>query len=226
MRHRSKRYKQDAQKVTKEVLNLSDAVKRIKSFGSTKFDQTVECVMHLGIDPKQADQMIRGAISLPHGIGKNRRVVAFCDDDQVEAAKAAGAMEAGCDALIEKIQGGWSDFDVAVASPKVMGKVGKLGRLLGPQGKMPSPKNGTVTPDVPQAVKEFAAGKVEFRNDAGGNVHAVVGKVSFSEDKLAENVRAFVQHIKRMKPAATKGTYIKKVCLSATMSPGVLVDMA
>ncbi len=226
MRHRSKRYKQDAQKVTKEVLSLSDAVKRVKSFGSTKFDQTVECVMHLGIDPKQADQMIRGAISLPHGIGKNRRVVAFCDDDQVEAAKAAGAMEAGCDALIEKIQGGWSDFDVAVASPKVMGKVGKLGRLLGPQGKMPSPKNGTVTPDVPQAVKEFAAGKVEFRNDAGGNVHAVVGKVSFSEEKLAENVRAFVQHIKRMKPAATKGTYIKKVCLSATMSPGVLVDMA
>jgi len=226
MRHRSKRYKQEAQKVTKEVLSLPDAVKRIKSFGSTKFDQTVECVMHLGIDPKQADQMIRGAISLPHGIGKNRRVVAFCDDDQVEAAKAAGAMEAGCDALIEKIQGGWSDFDVAVASPKVMGKVGKLGRLLGPQGKMPSPKNGTVTPDVPQAVKEFAAGKVEFRNDAGGNVHGVVGKVSFSEEKLAENVRAFVQHIKRMKPAATKGTYIKKVCLSATMSPGVLVDMA
>lgn len=226
MRHRSKRYKQEAQKVTKEVLSLPDAVKRIKSFGSTKFDQTVECVMHLGIDPKQADQMIRGAISLPHGIGKNRRVVAFCDDDQVEAAKAAGAMEAGCDALIEKIQGGWSDFDVAVASPKVMGKVGKLGRLLGPQGKMPSPKNGTVTPDVAQAVKEFAAGKVEFRNDAGGNVHAVVGKVSFSEDKLAENVRAFVEHIKRMKPAATKGTYIKKVCLSATMSPGVLVDMA
>ncbi len=226
MRHRSKRYKQEAQKVTKEVLSLPDAVKRIKSFGSTKFDQTVECVMHLGIDPKQADQMIRGAISLPHGIGKNRRVVAFCDDDQVEAAKAAGAMEAGCDALIEKIQGGWSDFDVAVASPKVMGKVGKLGRLLGPQGKMPSPKNGTVTPDVAQAVKEFAAGKVEFRNDAGGNVHAVVGKVSFSEDKLAENVRAFVQHIKRMKPTATKGTYIKKVCLSATMSPGVLVDMA
>jgi len=226
MRHRSKRYKQEAQKVTKEVLSLPDAVKRIKSFGSTKFDQTVECVMHLGIDPKQADQMIRGAISLPHGIGKNRRVVAFCDDDQVEAAKAAGAMEAGCDALIEKIQGGWSDFDVAVASPKVMGKVGKLGRLLGPQGKMPSPKNGTVTPDVAQAVREFAAGKVEFRNDAGGNVHAVVGRVSFSEDKLAENVRAFVQHIKRMKPTATKGTYIKKVCLSATMSPGVLVDMA
>lgn len=226
MRHRSKRYKQEAQEVTKEVLSLPDAVKRIKSFGSTKFDQTVECVMHLGIDPKQADQMIRGAISLPHGIGKNRRVVAFCDDDQVEAAKAAGAMEAGCDALIEKIQGGWSDFDVAVASPKVMGKVGKLGRLLGPQGKMPSPKNGTVTPDVAQAVREFAAGKVEFRNDAGGNVHAVVGRVSFSEDKLAENVRAFVQHIKRMKPTATKGTYIKKVCLSATMSPGVLVDMA
>jgi len=226
MRRRSKRYRRDAEKVGKEALSLSEAVKRIKSFGSTKFDQSVECVMHLGIDPKQADQMIRGAISLPHGIGKSRRVVAFCEDDQVEAAKAAGAIEAGNDALIEKIQGGWADFDVAIASPKVMGKVGKLGRILGPQGKMPSPKNGTVTLDVAQAVKEFAAGKVEFRNDAGGNVHAVVGKVSFSEEKLAENVRAFVGHIKRMKPAAAKGTYIKKVCLSATMSPGVVVDIS
>jgi len=226
MRRRSKRYRRDAEKVGKEGLSLSEAVKRIKSFGSTKFDQSVECVMHLGIDPKQADQMIRGAISLPHGIGKSRRVVAFCEDDQVEAAKAAGAIEAGNDALIEKIQGGWADFDVAIASPKVMGKVGKLGRILGPQGKMPSPKNGTVTLDVAQAVKEFAAGKVEFRNDAGGNVHAVVGKVSFSEEKLAENVRAFVGHIKRMKPAAAKGTYIKKVCLSATMSPGVVVDIS
>ncbi|MBN1817653.1 MAG: 50S ribosomal protein L1 [Sedimentisphaerales bacterium] len=223
---RSKRYNKEAQKASKEVFPVSEAVKKVKSFGSTKFDQTVECVMHLGIDPKQADQMVRGAISLPHGIGKNRRIIAFCEDSETGVIKSAGAVEAGCDALIEKVQGGWSDFDVAIASPKVMGKVGKLGRVLGPQGKMPSPKNGTVTMDVAQAVQEFAAGKVEFRNDAGGNVHAVVGKLSFSEEKLADNVRAFIDHIKKMKPSTTKGTYIKKVCLSATMSPSVILDVS
>ncbi|MBN1123767.1 MAG: 50S ribosomal protein L1 [Sedimentisphaerales bacterium] len=222
---RSKRYNQEAQKATKEVFPISEAVKKVKSFGSTKFDQTVECVMHLGIDPKQADQMVRGAISLPHGIGKNRRVIAFCEDSEAENVKGVGALEAGCDDLIEKVQGGWADFDVAIASPKVMGKVGKLGRILGPQGKMPSPKNGTVTMDVIQAVQEFAAGKVEFRNDAGGNVHAIVGKLSFSEERLADNIRAFVGHIKKMKPSAMKGTYIKKVCLSATMSPSVIVNV-
>ncbi|MEE9365246.1 MAG: 50S ribosomal protein L1, partial [Dehalococcoidales bacterium] len=190
----------------------------------TKFDQTVECVMHLGIDPKQADQMIRGALSLPNGIGKARKVIAFCEDAEIDAAKAAGAMEAGNDELVQKIQDGWMDFDVAIAAPKVMGKVGKLGRLLGPQGKMPSPKNGTVTPNVAEAVKEFAAGKVEFRNDAGGNIHAVVGKLSFDEDKLAENIEAFLTHIKRLKPAAAKGTFIKNVCISATMSPAIVLD--
>lgn len=226
MRFRSKRYKKESQKADKEKLSIADAVKKVRSFGPAKFDQSVECVMHLGIDPKQSDQIIRGALSLPNGIGKSRKVVAFCEDSEVEAAKAAGAVEAGCDELIEKIQGGWVDFDVAIASPKVMGKVGKLGRLLGPQGKMPSPKNGTVTADVAVAVKEFAAGKVEFRNDAGGNVHAVVGKVSFEESKLAENIEAFVSHIKKMKPGAAKGTYIKKVCVSATMSPAVLIDVS
>lgn len=170
--------------------------------------------------------MIRGAISLPHGIGQARRVIAFCDDSEVAAAKAAGAVEAGCDDLIQKVQDGWSEFDVAIASPKVMGKVGKLGRVLGPQGKMPSPKNGTVTPNVVEAVGEFAAGKVEFRNDAGGNVHAVVGKLSFEEGKLVENIDAFLSHIKRLKPSTAKGTYIKKVCISATMSPGIVVDYA
>jgi large subunit ribosomal protein L1 len=223
MRPRSKRYRNDAAKAVKEVLPLAEAVKKIKSFGSTKFDQTVEIAMHLGIDPKQADQMIRGAISLPHGIGKERRVIAFCEE--ADAAKAAGAVEAGVDDLIQKVADGWTDFDVAIASPKVMGKVGKLGRVLGPQGKMPSPKNGTVTADVVQAVREFAAGKVEFRNDAGGNVHAVVGKMSFDEQKLIDNIEAFVAQIRRMKPSAMRGTYIKKVCLSATMSPGVLVDI-
>ena len=142
MRKRSKRYKGESEKASQEVLGLADAVKKIKSFSSTKFDQSVECVMHLGIDPKQADQMIRGAISLPNGIGKARKVIAFCDETEVEAAIAAGAMEAGTDELVEKITGGWMDFDVAIASPKVMGKVGKLGRVLGPQGKMPSPKTG------------------------------------------------------------------------------------
>jgi len=226
MRLRSKRYKKESDKAGREVLSLAEAVKKVKSFASTKFDQSVECVMHLGIDPKQADQIIRGAISLPNGIGKSRKIIAFCEDPEIEAAGQAGAIEAGCDELVKKIQDGWMDFDVAVASPKVMGRVGKLGRVLGPQGKMPSPKNGTVTPNVAAAVKEFAAGKVEFRNDAGGNVHAVMGKLSFEEGKLVENIDAFVSHIKRLKPGATKGTYVKKVTISATMSPGILVDVA
>ncbi len=226
MAERSKRYQSESGKVDKTPLGLAEAVKKIKSLGSTKFDQTVECVMHLGIDPKQADQMIRGAISLPNGIGKARKVIAFCEDAEIDAAKAAGAMEAGNDELVQKIQDGWMDFDVAIAAPKVMGKAGKLGRILGPQGKMPSPKNGTVTPNVAEAVKDFAAGKVEYRNDSGGNIHAVVGKLSFNEDKLAENIEVFLTHIKRLKPTSAKGTYIKKVCISATMSPAIVLDYA
>jgi len=223
METRGKRYRKEAEQVGKTPVSLADAVAKIKTFNTTKFDQTVVCAFWLGVDPKQSDQIVRGAISLPHGIGKQKKVIAFCDDSEVESAKQAGAIEAGCDELIAKIQGGWADFDVAVASNKVMGKVGKLGRVLGPQGKMPSPKNGTVTSDVPTAVKEFAAGKVEFKNDAGGNVHMVVGKVSFDAQKLIDNIEAVVAHIKRIKPASSKGTYIKKVSLSAAMSPGVLV---
>ncbi|MCE5186710.1 MAG: 50S ribosomal protein L1 [Planctomycetaceae bacterium] len=226
MKPRSKRYNADAKKAVTTPLMLPEAVKKLKSFSTTKFDQTVDCVMHLGIDPKQADQMIRGAISLPHGIGKARKVIAFCEDAQANAAKSAGAVEAGIDDLIKKINDGWLDFDVAIASPKVMGKVGKLGRVLGPQGKMPSPKNGTVTADVVTAVKEFAAGKVEFRNDAGGNVHAVVGKLSFDDGKLLDNLQSFIDTIKRMKPSTSKGTYVKKISISATMSPGVQVDLS
>ncbi len=226
MRSRSKRYKSELQKAAKEPQPMDAGIKKLKGFASTKFDQTVECVMHLGIDPKQADQMIRGAISLPNGIGKARRVIAFCDDSEAEAAKAAGAIEAGCDELIKKVADGWMDFDVAIASPKVMGKAGKLGRVLGPQGKMPSPKNGTVTADVITAIKEFAAGKVEFRNDSGGNVHGVVGKLSFDDAKLQENIQAFIDHIKRIKPTGAKGTYIKKVCISATMSPSVQLEVS
>jgi large subunit ribosomal protein L1 len=225
MRLRSKRYKKESEQSSKESLSLGEAVEKLKSFTSTKFDQSVECVLHLGIDPKQADQLVRGSLSLPHGIGKQKKVIAFCDDVEAEAAIRAGAIEAGSDELVKKITDGWMDFDVAIASPKVMGKVGKLGRILGPQGKMPSPKNGTVTNDVVTAVGEFAAGKIEFRNDAGGNIHAVVGKQSFEKEKLVENIDAFVSHIKRIKPSSSKGTYIKKMCLSATMSPSVTVSI-
>jgi len=210
--------------VSKESVPLAEAVEKIKSFKSVKFDQSIECVLHLGIDPKQADQIVRGSISLPHGVGKQKKVIAFCEDPEVETAQKAGAIEAGCDELIKKISDGWTDFDVAIASPKVMGKVGKLGRILGPAGKMPSPKNGTVTADVATAVAEFAAGKVEFRNDAGSNVHVVVGKQSFEKEKLMENIEAFVSHIKKMKPSSAKGTYIKKMCISATMSPGITIE--
>ncbi len=225
MQTKSKRYKKEAQQVPEGPVSLEQGVEKVKSFKSAKFDQTVECVLVLGIDPKQTDQLVRGSLSLPHGVGKQKKVIAFCDDSQVEAAKKAGAIEAGSDELIKKVTDGWMDFDVAIASPKVMGKVGKLGRVLGPQGKMPSPKNGTVTDDVATAVAEFTAGKIEFRNDAGGNVHVVVGKQSFDKQKLVENVEAFVAHIKRIKPSGAKGTYIKKASLSATMSPGVQVNV-
>jgi len=211
--------------VGKEAVSLPDAVEKIKSLKTVKFDQSVECVLHLGIDPKQADQLVRGSISLPNGIGRQKRVIAFCEDSDVEAAKKAGAVEAGCDELIKRVSDGWAEFDVAIASPKVMGKVGKLGRVLGPQGKMPSPKNGTVTADVATAVAEFAAGKVEFRNDAGGNVHVVVGKQSFEAGKLVENIEALVSHLKKIKPAAAKGTYIKKMCVSSTMGPSVAISI-
>jgi large subunit ribosomal protein L1 len=220
---RGKRYRKEAEQVSEAPVSLAEAVAKIKSFNSTKFDQTVQCVFWLGIDPKQSDQIIRGALSLPHGIGQQKKVIAFCEGADAEAAKQAGAIEVGCDELVAKIQGGWADFDVAIASPKVMGKVGKLGRVLGPQGKMPSPKNGTVTADVATAVREFAAGKVEFKNDTGGNVHVVVGKQSFDAQKLIENIDAVISHIKKIKPASTKGTYIKKVCIAAAMSPGVTV---
>ena len=223
MGKRSKRYRAEAEQVSKEAVSLSEAVEKVKSFKGVKFDQSVECVVALGIDPKQSDQQLRGSISLPNGIGKQKKVIAFCDDSEVESARQAGAIEAGVDELVKKIEGGWLDFDVAIASPKVMGKVGKLGRVLGPQGKMPSPKNGTVTADVAAAVAEFAAGKVEFRNDSGGNIHVVVGKQNFEADKLIENIETFISHIEKIKPAATKGIYIKKISISATMSPGISV---
>jgi len=225
MGKRGKRYKADEKGWDREKeLPLAEAVARVQSFKKAGFDQSVELCLHLGIDPKQADQMVRGSVALPHGIGKTKRVVAFCGDDKLASAKEAGAVEAGGEELVKKIQGGWMEFDVAVASPEMMRVVSRLGKLLGPKGLMPSPKSGTVTADVPQAVKDYSAGKLEFRNDAGGNVHAVVGKLSFSADKLVENAQAFIDMIEKIKPPGAKGHYIKKVSLSGTMTPGVLIQ--
>jgi large subunit ribosomal protein L1 len=222
---RCKRYKADFEKVPADAVGVPDAVKILKQFKPTKFDQTIELVLWLGIDPKQADQAIRGAVSLPHGIGKSKKVIAFCDVEQVAAAKAAGATEAGSDELIDKVQKGWTDFDVAVATPQLMRQVSKLGRVLGPQGKMPSPKSGTVVDDIVTAVKEYSAGKVEFRNDDGGNIHVPVGKMSFDEVKLNENIESFLGRIRAMKPATSKGVYIQKAVLTATMTPAVRLNV-
>ncbi len=202
------------------------AFKTLKSFKAPKFDQSVEVVFHLGVDVKQADQMIRGSVSLPKGIGKAKRVIAFCKPEQVGAAKEAGAVEAGGEDLVNKIEGGWFDFDVAIASPDMMREISKLGRTLGPKGLMPSPKNGTVTPKVIDAVGEFAAGKVEYRTDKGGNVHAVIGKMSFPEGDLVENFNHFAETIERARPSTIKGEYIKKITVSGTMTPGVQIARA
>ncbi len=220
-----KRYKSDYEKVPSGPVSVGEAVGLLKQFDSTKFDQTVELVIWLGIDPKQADQAIRGATSLPNGIGKTRKVIAFCADDDVQTALDAGAIEAGGDDLVAKVQKGWMDFDVAISTGAMMRSVSRLGRVLGPVGKMPSPKAGTVVDDVAAAVKEYAAGKIKYRNDDGGNIHVPVGKVSFETEKLTENIEAFLAQIKAMKPASSKGTYIRKACLSATMSPSVEVSV-
>ena len=222
---KSKRYKEWAEKLPAGKVDIARAVDVVKGFTSPKFDPTVELVMHLGVDPRQADQALRGSISLPHGIGKTKKVIAFCEGDDVERAVEAGAAEAGLDDLVKKIQDGWTDFDVAVATPKVMKSVARLGRILGPHGKMPSPKAGTIVEDIVVAVKEYGAGKVEYRNDEGGNLHVPVGKVSFEPEKLVENIEMFVKYVKKIRPPAAKGTYIKRACLSATMSPSVELDV-
>jgi large subunit ribosomal protein L1 len=219
-----------------DTLPLEAAVAKIKDMAAIKVDrkykngkkrksqdQTVEITMHLGIDARQADQMLRGAISLPKGLGRSRKVIAFCDPAMADEARKAGAVDAGADELVAKVQGGWFDFDVAVAHPSMMGKVGKLGRVLGPQGKMPSPKAGTVTPDVAKTVQEFAAGRLEFRNDDGGNVHLPVGKASFSDEDLITNINAVIDHFTKIKPSASKGQYFKRICLSGTRTPSVTV---
>ncbi len=224
MSKHGKRYRADLEGWdVKAAVSLADAVARLKQFRKAKFDQTINICLHLGIDPKQADQLVRGAVALPHGVGKTKRVVAFCSPDKVAEAKQAGAIEAGGEELVKKVEEGWMEFDVAVASPEVMRVVSRLGRTLGPKGLMPSPKSGTVTPNIAEAVREYAAGKVEFRNDAGGNVHAVIGRQSFDAKQLTENAQAFIEAIQKLKPASVKGVYIKKISLAGTMTPGVLV---
>ncbi|NQT13150.1 MAG: 50S ribosomal protein L1 [Planctomycetes bacterium] len=221
---RSKRMKALVEKVADvQSMPLSEAVPLLKTFDNTKFDQSVEVAVRLGIDPKQADQIVRGSIVLPHGIGRTLRVVVFAKGDKLEEAQEAGADEVGGPELAEKIKGGWTDFDVCIASPDMMSVVGPLGRILGPRGLMPSPRAGTVTPDVAKTIHEYKAGKVEFRNDSGGNVHAVVGKLSFDADKLVENIEAFVDHVLSLKPAAVRGQYLRGIAISATMAPSVRV---
>ena len=224
MRFRSKRYRQsDQDAVTGGPFELGEAVQRLKAFPSARFDESVDLAVNVGIDPKQTEQQVRGSFSLPHGVGKEKRVVAFAEGKKAEEARAAGAIEVGSTDLVEKILGGWTDFDVAVATPDMMRHVGKLGRVLGPQGKMPAPKSGTVTNDVGTVVAEFKAGKVEFRVDKGATVHVAVGKKSFEPPKLVGNVQAMLDHLRTLRPATAKGNFIRSASLSATMSPAVKI---
>ena len=223
---RSKRYKKAAEKAVVTPVAIDAAVEAVKAFPPTKFDQSVELIFSLGIDAKQADQMIRGSLSLPHGVGKTKRVVAFCPENLIPAALAAGAIKAGGQSLVQEIEKeNFSDFDVAISTPDMMRFVGRLGKVLGPKGLMPSPKAGTVTANIADAVKEYAAGKVEFRNDSGGNVHSVVGKVSFDSAHLIENINAMIAQMRKMKPQTSKGAYFKKLVLKGTMTPAVVLNV-
>ena len=221
----SKRYRAASAKVDRsKVYEPAEALALLKSLPAAKFDETVEVVVVLGIDPKKSDQLVRGAVSLPKGLGKTVKVIVFAEGEKAAAATAAGADVVGSGELAEKVLGGWTDFDIVIASPDMMKHVGKLGKVLGPQGKMPSPKSGTVTADVAAAVREFKAGKVEFRTDAGGNVHASVGKRSFKVEDLEVNLRAFLDHLIAMRPAAVKGQFVRKVSVSTTMGPGAWIN--
>lgn len=208
-----------------KTYDVEAAVAILAKFPKAKFDETVEISVHLGIDPKKADQIVRGSLSLPHGIGKELKVVVFAEGAKAEEARQAGALAVGSADLAEKVLGGWTDFDVAIAAPDMMKHVGKLGKVLGPQGKMPTPKAGTVTTEIGAAVREFKAGKIEFRNDDGGTIAAPMGKRSFTAEKLRENMKAFLDHLNTMRPATVKGTYVLNAVISATMSPGVALKV-
>jgi large subunit ribosomal protein L1 len=203
---------------------LPEATQLVKDITTTKFDASVDIDIRLGVDPRKANQMVRGIVTLPHGTGKETRVLVLCTPDKESEAKEAGADYVGLDDYIEKIEKGWTDIDVIITMPSVMGKVGKLGRVLGPRGLMPNPKSGTVTMEVGKAVNEVKAGKIDFKVDKFGIIHTTVGKVSFTQEKLIENAREFIQTVVKLKPTAAKGTYIKSISLSSTMSPGVRVD--
>ena len=227
MKH-GKKYRAAAELAVKagQVQNLAQAVKLVKQTACAKFDETIVVSSHLGVDPRHSDQLVRGTVVLPHGTGKSLRVLVLCRGEKVKEAEAAGADFVGADEFVKKIQEGWLDVDAIVATPDLMGEVGKLGRVLGPRGLMPNPKSGTVTFDVTRAVRELKAGKIEFRVDKGSNVHAPIGKASFSEEKLLENTAMFLRELVRARPAASKGTYIKTLTLSATMGPGITLDPA
>ncbi|MDI6779217.1 MAG: 50S ribosomal protein L1 [Bacteroidota bacterium] len=221
----SKRYKAVVSKVDKKKFySIEDAVNIVKQTATAKFVESVDIAVKLGVDPKKADQAIRGTVSLPHGTGKEVRVLVIAKPPKDEEAKAAGADHAGFQDYIQKIQQGWADIDVIIAAPDVMGELGKLGKVLGPRGLMPNPKSGTVTPDVAKAVKEVKAGKIEFRVDKAGILHALVGKVNFDSQKLIENINTFLTTVMRVKPPSAKGQYVKSIALSSTMGPGIQID--
>jgi large subunit ribosomal protein L1 len=225
MTQHGKKYKDSLAKVDREELHgVAEAVDLVKSMASAKFDETIELAVRLGVDPRKADQIVRGTLSLPSGTGRTVRVAVFAAGEAAAEARAAGADEVGADDLVAKVNGGFLDFDIAIATPDLMGKVGALGRVLGPRGLMPNPKTGTVTTEVGKAVGEFKGGRVEYRTDKVGNVHIRVGKASFSRDQLVANIRAVIDELQRAKPAAAKGRYLLSVTLSSTMSPGVRID--
>ncbi len=221
---RSKAYRQADELIQTRLYSPAEAVALARKTSTTKFDPTVEVALRLGVDPRKADQMVRGTVNLPHGTGKTARVLVFATGERAEEAKAAGADYVGADDLIERIQGGFLDFDAVVATPDLMGKVGRLGRVLGPRGLMPNPKTGTVTANVAKAVSEIKGGKIEFRVDRHGNLHFVIGKASFTDRALVENYAAALEEVMRLKPAAAKGRYLKKATVTTTMGPGVPVD--
>ena len=222
---KAKRYVDALRRFDRQALHApGEAVDLIKSFPTTKFDETVELAVKLGVDPRKADQIVRGTVSLPGGTGQNVRVAVFAAGDKAAEAKEAGADIVGADDLVEKVQGGFLDFDVAIATPDLMGQIGKVARILGPRKLMPNPKTGTVTTDVGKAVAEFKGGRVEYRTDKAGNIHVPVGKVSFDRKALMENIRAVLDEVQRAKPAAAKGRYVRGVALSTTMGPGVRLD--